>query len=118
MAEINIKNLLLRTEVGFKEHERGKKQDLIINLKIDFDTIGEEINDNPEMALDYRAICKQIIDTVENNNYNLIETVAHKILTIARSNKRVKSAEVEVDKPHALRFADSVSVKLTMNSEP
>jgi D-erythro-7,8-dihydroneopterin triphosphate epimerase len=113
MAEIFIKNLLVRTQVGFKEHELGKKQDLLINLKLEFDTIGEEISDDPEMALDYRSICKKIIDVVENKNYNLIESVAHNVLNIACVNKRVKSATVEIDKPHALRFAESVSVKLT-----
>ena len=56
MAEIFIKNLLVRTQVGFNEHELGKKQDLLINIKLEFDTIGEEINDNPDMAVDYRSI--------------------------------------------------------------
>ncbi len=113
MAQIFIKNLLLRTEIGFMEHEKGKKQDLIINIKIEFDTVGEELSDDPEMALDYRAICKKIIETIENRNFNLIESVANKVLELVLANKRVKQAEIEVDKPHALRFAESVSVKLS-----
>ena len=115
MAEIFIKNLLVRTQVGFNEHELGKKQDLLINIKLEFDTIGEEINDNPDMAVDYRSICKRIIGEVEDNRFNLIEAVANRILNIAMDNKRVKNAVVEVDKPHALRFAESVSVKLFRN---
>ncbi len=113
MAEISIKNLLLRTEVGFNDHEKGKKQDLIINLKLGFETIGEEISDDPLMALDYRAICKLIIETIESRSYNLIEKVAQDVLDIVQRNKRVKWVDVEVDKPNALRFAQSVSVRLT-----
>lgn len=112
MAEITIKNLLLRTQVGFKNHELNKKQDLLINLKMEFDPQGEETTDNPDLALDYRDICKSVIEVVESNEFNLIESVANKVLDIALSNHRVNRAEVEVDKPHALRFAESVSVKL------
>ena len=115
MAEIFIKNLLVRTEIGFNEHELGKRQDLLINLKLEFDAIGEEVSDDPDMALDYRAICKQIIETIENSSFNLIEAVANKVLDVAVSNSRVKKATVEIDKPHALRFAESVSVKLSRN---
>ena len=112
MAEIKIKNLLLRTEVGFNNHELGKKHDLLLNITLEFDTQGEELTDDPTMAIDYKAICKKIIEVVENNRFNLIEAVAQKVLDVVLANPRVYKAGVEVDKPHALRFADSVSVKL------
>ncbi len=64
------------------------------------------------MALNYRDVCKSIIDVVESNNFNLIETVAQRALYVILENKRVKRAVVQVDKPHALRFSESVSVKL------
>ena len=72
----------------------------------------EELTDDPTMAIDYKAICKKIIEVVENNRFNLIEAVAQKVLDVVLANPRVYKAGVEVDKPHALRFADSVSVKL------
>jgi D-erythro-7,8-dihydroneopterin triphosphate epimerase len=116
MAEITIKNLLLRTEVGFNNHELGKKQDLILNVSLEFDTQGEEVTDDPAMAIDYRSICKKIIEVVENNRFNLVEAVAQRVLDVVLANPRVYKAGVEVDKPHALRFAESVSVKLTQGN--
>ena len=40
MATIFIRDLLLRTELGFNEHELGKKQDLLLNISIHY-ALGE-----------------------------------------------------------------------------
>jgi len=113
MATIFIKDLLLRTEVGFNPHEFGKKQDLLLNISIQYNTQGEEKSDNPEDALDYRDICKNIIVIVEGRQFNLLEKVANDVADLILNMKRVKEVEVEVDKPHALRFSKSVSFRLT-----
>jgi len=109
MAIISIKNLLLRTVVGFNPHELGKKQDLLFNIKIHYQLQAEDISDEPIHALDYRKLCKQIIGHVESNQYNLLEKVASEVASLILSKERVTRVDVEVDKPHALRFAESVS---------
>lgn len=113
MATIFIKDLLLRTEVGFNPHEFGKNQDLVLNISINYLTQGEELSDEPRDALDYREICKQIIALVEGNRFNLLEKVANDVADMILSIPRVQSVKVEVDKPHALRFARSVSFSLS-----
>jgi D-erythro-7,8-dihydroneopterin triphosphate epimerase len=113
MATIFIKDLLLRTEVGFNPHELGKKQDLLLNISIRYYTQGEEKNDNPQDALNYRDICKEIIGLVEGSQFNLLEKVANDVADLILSMARVEEVAVEVDKPHALRFAKSVSFRLT-----
>lgn len=113
MATIFIKDLLLRTQVGFNPHELGKKQDLVLNISINYLTQGEELSDEPGEALDYREICKQIIALVEGNSFNLLEKVANDVANLILSIPRVQSVEIEVDKPHALRFARSVSFSLS-----
>jgi D-erythro-7,8-dihydroneopterin triphosphate epimerase len=113
MATIFIKDLLLRTQVGFNPHEAGKKQDLVLNISINYLTQGEEMSDNPDEALDYREICKQIIALVEENRFNLLEKVANDVADLILSIPRVLSVKIEVDKPHALRFARSVSFSLS-----
>ncbi|TCO05398.1 FolB domain-containing protein [Natronoflexus pectinivorans] len=113
MAQIKIKNLLLRTQIGFNDHEIGKKQDLLLNITIDYDLAGEEVSDEPNQALNYRTICKEVIRLVENGHFNLLEKVAEKVAAYIVSIDRVKGVSLEVDKPHALRFAESVSFSLT-----
>jgi len=64
-------------------------------------------------ALNYRTITKRIIAHVENNRFSLLEKLTSDVLAIASDHHWVTRAEVEIDKPHALRFADSVSLSLS-----
>lgn len=109
MEIIRIKDLLLRTQVGFNKHELGKKQDLLLNIEIHYSIAGEEESDNPSDALDYRTICKNIIQLVESNHFALLEKVANEVANLVLDIARVQKVNIEVDKPHALRFARSVS---------
>ncbi|MCA1745814.1 MAG: dihydroneopterin aldolase [Bacteroidales bacterium] len=58
-------------------------------------------------------MCKEIIAHVENHQYNLLERVASEVVTLILAKERVTKVAVEVDKPHALRFAESVSFSTT-----
>lgn len=114
-ATIRIKNLRLRTYIGIKEDEINNKQDVIINVKIHYPAEQATSSDNMEDALNYRTITKRIISLVENNRFSLLEKLTSDVLEIAAEHAWVTYAEVEVDKPHALRFADSVSLCLSCN---
>ena len=109
-ATIKIKNLRLRTFIGIKDDEINNKQDVIINARIQYSAINAANSDDMNNALNYRTITKQIIELVEMNRFSLLEK-----LTLASTPPAVRFAEVEIDKPHALRFADSVSLTLSVN---
>jgi len=49
---------------------------------------------------------------VEGNRFALLERLTQELLDLIMVNESVLYAEVEVDKPHALRFAESVSITL------
>jgi D-erythro-7,8-dihydroneopterin triphosphate epimerase len=103
----------LRTVVGIFEWERNIKQDIVINLEIEFDGSKAIEKDDIEYTVDYKSVTKKIISEVENREFNLIERIAGDVAKIILEDKRVQRASVKVDKPGALRFADSVSVTLT-----
>jgi D-erythro-7,8-dihydroneopterin triphosphate epimerase len=113
MAVVKIKKLFLRAFVGYNDHEVGKLQDLIINIEMEYDSSNCRFSDSPSEAMDYKSITKNIIGVVENQTFKLIETVAQKVLDVIMKEEKVIRATVEVDKLHALRFADSVSVTLS-----
>jgi len=111
-ATINIRNLRLRTYIGFNPEEKEKQQDVVINIEITY-LVGESIlEDRVEDALDYKAITKQVIQHVEQCRFLLLEKLVADVVGICSRSPRVKCARVEIDKPHALRFADSVSLAL------
>jgi len=113
MGKLKIKNLLLRSYVGFNPHEIGKRQDLMLNIGIEYASGNEELSDNPDDALDYRTITKEIIEKVENSEFKLLEALARMVLKTIMNYERVIAAEVEIDKLHALRFSESVSITLS-----
>lgn len=113
MALIRVKNLLLRTYIGFNPDELANKQDVVINIEIEAE-IPEEalLADEPDGIYNYKTITKQVIELVQDNRFKLLEVLTKNILDLIMLDQRVSQARVEVDKPHALRFAESVSFEM------
>lgn len=72
-AVIRIKNLRLRTYIGFNEEEMKNTQDVVINVEIHYPASQASLSDNVADALNYRTITKAIIAHVENNRFLLLE---------------------------------------------
>lgn len=113
LATIRIKNLRLRTYIGINEDEIKNQQDVVINIVIQYDAKKATDSDQMQDALNYKTITKAIIRLVEDNRFSLLEKLTADILAIAAEHPWVTFAEAEVDKPHALRFSDSVSLALS-----
>ncbi|PJG84648.1 dihydroneopterin triphosphate 2'-epimerase [Conservatibacter flavescens] len=112
IATIQIKNLRLRTFIGIKEEEIKNKQDVIIQVRIKYNAHKAAISDNVDDALNYRTITKHIIEHVENNRFALLERMVKEVLAIVSTHTWVDWAEVEIAKPFALRYADSVALSM------
>lgn len=113
MARIRIKDLRLRTFIGIKEEEINNRQDVVINVSIIYPADMAVAINQIEHALNYRTITKAIISHVESNRFALLERLTQDVLDIVMQHEQVRYAEVEVDKPHALRFSESVSITLS-----
>jgi len=112
LARVRIKNLLLRAYIGIKEEEINNQQDVVINVELTYNA-SEAIEQNQiAAALNYRTITKQVIAHVDGQSFALLERLTHEVLAIVMDHQAVQWAQVEIDKPHALRYAESVSVCL------
>ena len=94
-------------------YARLVKQDVIINIEMEFDGAEAIEKDEIEYTIDYKSITKKIISEIEEGNYNLIEKIAGDVMRIVIEDGRVLKATVKIDKPGAVRYADSVSVTHT-----
>ncbi len=112
MARIRVKDLRLRTFIGIKDEEINNKQDVLINLSILYPANAAVQGNDIDYALNYSTITKAIILHVEGHRFALLERLTQEILDLVMAHPAVHYAEVEVDKPHALRFAESVSISL------
>ena len=108
---VRIKNLKLRTIIGIQEWERTEKQDIIINIEYETNAEKAAKSDDINDTINYKTLNKKIIEKVESTSFFLLEKLASCILEIIMEDKRITRAKVEIDKPGALRFADSVSVE-------
>lgn len=118
LATIKIKDLKLRTFIGINPEEIENKQDVTINIKFQYNALTATSSDNMNDAQNYRTLTKKVIHLVEEGKFYLLEKLAQDVLSIFSQEKTILFAEVEVDKPHALRFAESVSISLAYNQSP
>ncbi|MEH6389129.1 MAG: dihydroneopterin triphosphate 2'-epimerase [Pseudomonas profundi] len=117
LARIRIKDLRLRTFIGINDDEVRNRQDVLINVTILYPATGAVQVNEIEHALNYRTVTKALISHVEENRFALLERLTQELLDIVMQYPQVQYAEVEVDKPHALRFAESVSITLSAGRE-
>jgi len=113
MSIIRISNLRLRTIIGIKDEERENRQDVVINVAIEVDTEKAGESDDIDDAVNYKTITKSIIKEIEGSDYFLLEKLANSVLRLITKNSKIRKATVKIDKPSALRFADSVSIEVS-----
>jgi D-erythro-7,8-dihydroneopterin triphosphate epimerase len=122
VATINIRNLRLRTFIGFNPEEREKKQDVVINIDIRYRMAAAVLDDCVEDALNYKVITKDVIECVEQGRFLLLEKLVGDVLAVCSGHPDICWSRVTIEKPHALRFADSVSLTLeyeaAINTQP
>lgn len=115
LDKIHIRNLALRCIIGFRDWEREKKQDVVINLTVHADLSKTCHSDRVEDTVDYKALKDRIIDMVEGSSFHLLERLAEGIADLCFEDALVERVDVTVDKPAALRFAESVAVEVSRN---
>lgn len=109
---ILIRDLRVRGIVGINDWERVTPQDIVIGIEIDCDLIAPGLSDEVGDTLNYRTLTKDVIAYVETSHHRLVEALAHEIARIAVRDHGAQRVRVRVEKPGALRFADSVGVEI------
>lgn len=109
---IIVRDLLIRGIVGINEWERETKQDILINLTLFLDTEAAGKSDDVADTLNYRTLTKAIIQYVESSSHFLVEALAREIARICVVEYSARRARVRIEKPGALRFAESVGVEI------
>lgn len=111
---IRVEKLRLRAYIGYQEWEREKLQDVVISYSFKYNGTLATEKDNVNQAINYKTLTKQIIGIVDNRSFDLIEAMADVIFQhIENFDSSIQEIHVCVEKPHALRFADNVMVKIS-----
>lgn len=109
---ILIRDLKVRGIIGLNDWEREKRQEILINLTLHADCRAAGASDDVDEALDYRTLTKAVIAYAESSEHFLVEALATGIARICVVDFAAERVVVRVEKPGALRFAESVGVEI------
>lgn len=112
MDKVFIKDLLVRGIIGIREWEREKPQDILINVTVFTDIHQAAQTDDITECVDYSALSKKIQSHAETAARLTVEALANDLAMICLKEKLVKKVIVKVEKPGAVRFAQSVGVEI------
>ncbi len=112
MDQILIKNLLARGVIGISDAERAQPQDILINVTLFADTQKGALSDRIEDCVNYRTVAKKILAHVDRMNRYTVEALAADIAGLCLEDEQVNAVRVRVEKPGAVRFAESVGVEI------
>jgi len=109
---ILVTNLRVRAIIGLNDWEREKAQDIVVNLEMAVDARRAGLTDDMADSLNYRTVTKDVIAYVESSRHYLVEALATEIARIATIGHGAEWVRVRVEKPGALRFAESVGIEI------
>lgn len=112
MDKVIIKNLLARGIIGVHDWERKRAQNILINITMFTDTRHAGQTDNLDDCINYSTMSKKVLAHAENINRLTVEALANDLAKICLEEKSVHKVIVSVEKPGAVRFAESVGVEI------
>ena len=112
MDKVFIKNLLARGIIGVKDWERKRAQDILINITLFTDTRRAGETDNINDSVDYSIVSKKIQAHAERAARLTVEALANDLAKLCLEEKGVQKVIVRVEKPGAVRFAETVGVEI------
>ncbi len=112
MDQVIIKDLLVRGIIGVNDWEREKPQEILINIVLFAELSKAGESDNIEDSINYRTISKKVQAHAEKAKRLTVEALATDLAKICLAEPGVMKVRVRVEKPGAVRFAQSVGVEI------
>ena len=113
MDKIFLKNLRLKTRIGIFAWEKQIDQIINIDLEIGTDIKKAAETDDVRHSLDYKTLSKKIINYVENNQHDLVETLIENIAKMILKEFKVEYITISIGKPGAIRGSQDVGITIT-----
>jgi FolB domain-containing protein len=117
MDKIIISNLLARGIIGVHDWERNRPQNILINITMFADTRPAATTDSLDDCINYSTMSKKVLAHAETVNRLTVEALANDLAKICLEEKGVQKVIVRVEKPGAVRFAESVGVEIERSKD-
>ena len=117
MDRIYLQDLRVEAVIGIWEWERRIRQTISLDLEMATDVRRATASDDIEDALNYRSIAKQLAETVEQSEFQLVETLAETLARIVVVDFGVSWLKLTVSKPGAIQGSRNVGVVVERTTE-
>jgi len=111
IRHILVRNLDLKIQIGAYAREKGRIQNVQINLDL---AVLDTPPDDYDLGsvVDYCALIDRIRAHATSGHVHLVETLAERIAAICLEDARVLKARVRVEKTEAIPDAESAGVEI------
>ncbi len=107
-----LRGLAVETTIGFFEWERHVKQTVVIDFEIPVDCARAAETDEVTSTVDYKSMAKRCIGFVEEAQFHLVETLAHKLALALLAEFDIAWIRLSINKPGAIRGSRDVGVSI------
>lgn len=113
LDRIHITNLEVPGIIGINPDEQLHPQTVRVNATFWVDTRPAARSDDIADAANYRTITKAMIAHIEAGNPFLVERLVQELADLCLATEPlIREVEITVEKPGALRFAESVGITI------
>ena len=112
MATIKLEKMHLSAIIGTEQHERTKRQNILLNIEFDYESSRAQKSDNLHDAVDYFAMSESIRQAVNDTSYYLLERLADHLVAIILSYRGVTRAAVAITKFGVIPETESVTLTI------
>ena len=107
-----IKDFIIQEIIGIHDHEKTKKQKIKFNIVLDVNQSTVPNEKDIKSIVDYEKITNKLENLAKDKKYNFLESLAEDSFKEIFEDKRISSVKIKIEKPDAIKNADSVGVEV------
>jgi len=107
-----IKDFIIQEIIGIHDYEKTKKQKIKFNIVLDIDQNTVPNEKDIKSIVDYEKITNKLENLTKDKKYNFLESLAEDSFKEIFEDKRISSVRIKIEKPDAIKNADSVGVEI------
>ena len=107
-----LRGLTCECVIGFIDWERRVRQTVLIDLEFPTDCARAAVSDAVADAIDYKQVAKRVLTFVSDSQFQLIETLAHRLALLLLAEFPLAWVRVALSKPGAIRHSRDVGVSI------
>jgi 7,8-dihydroneopterin aldolase/epimerase/oxygenase len=96
--------------IGFIDWERRMPQTVVIDLELPCDAAAAAASDRVADTIDYKQLAKRVLAWTQASEFQLLETLAHRLALLLLGEFPLRWVRVRVRKPGAIRHSRDVGV--------